>query len=78
MTQDNKIVAYASRSLTPTEQRYAQIEKVLIVVLGCSKFHKYIYGKSDVKIEPDHMPLENILKKPIYPCTNAYSEDAIT
>ena len=67
MIQENKVVAYASRSLTPTQQRYAQIEKeALAVVFGCSKFHKYIYGKPDVKIESDHKPLENILKKPIH------------
>ena len=47
--QDDGVVAYASRSLTPTEQRYAQIEKeMLAVVFGCERFHKLIYGKSDV------------------------------
>ena len=61
MMQEGKVVVYSSRSLTPTEQRYAQIEKeALAVVFGCGKFHKYIYGKSDVLIESDHKPLENI------------------
>ena len=65
--QDDGVVAYASRSLTPTEQRYAQIEKeMLAVVFGCERFHKLIYGKSDVSIESDHKPLENILQKPVH------------
>ena len=65
--QDGGVVAYASKALTPTEQRYAQIEKeMLAVVFGCSKFHKLIYGKSDVVIESDHKPLESLMKKPIH------------
>ena len=44
--QDGKPVAYASRSLTETEQRYAQIEKELLsIVFATAKFHQYIYGK---------------------------------
>ena len=36
-------VAYASRALSPTEQRYAQIEKeMLAVVFGCERFHKML------------------------------------
>ena len=65
--QNHGVVAYASRALTPAEQRYAQIEKeMLAVVFGCEKFHKLIYGKSDVTIESDHKPLENIMRKPIH------------
>lgn len=65
--QADGVVAYASRSLTETEQRYPQIDKeMLAVVFGCTKFHKLIYGKSDVVIESDHQPLETILKKPIH------------
>ena len=65
--QEDGVVAYASRALTPTEQRYAQIEKEMLAILfGCSKFHKFIYGKRDVTIETDHKPLENLMKKPIH------------
>ena len=64
--QINGVVAYASRALTPAEQRYAQIEKeMLAVVFGCEKFHKLLYGKRDVTIESDHKPLETIMRKPI-------------
>ena len=64
--QDGAVIAYASRALTPTEQRYAQIEKeMLAVVYGCTKFHKLVYGKNDVTVESDHKPLETLLKKPM-------------
>ena len=63
LIQSNRVVAYASRALTPTEQKYAQIEKeALAVVFGCTKFHKMVYGKSDVTVETDHKPLEAIWK----------------
>ena len=55
--QDSGVVAYASRALTATEQRYAQIEKgMLAVVFGCTRFHNLLYGKDDVTIESDHKP----------------------
>ena len=61
-----KPVAYASRSLTQTEQHYAQIEKELLaIVFSCWKFHQYIYGKS-VTVETDHKPLVSITRKPLY------------
>ena len=64
--QKNGVDAYASRALTPAEQRYVQIEKeILAVVFGCEKFHKLLYGKRDVTIESDHKPLETIMRKPI-------------
>lgn len=64
--QQSGVVAYASRALTPAEQRYAQIEKeMLAVVFDCEKFHKLLYGKSDVTIESDHKPVETIMRKPI-------------
>lgn len=65
--QADGVVAYASRALTNTEQRYAQIEKeMLAVVFGCQRFHKLIYGKSDVIIQSDHKPLEALSKKPLH------------
>ena len=62
--QDGGVVAYASRALTSTEQKYAQIEKeMLAVVFGCTRFHKLLYGKDDLTMESDHQPLESLLKK---------------
>lgn len=66
--QENLPVGYASRSLTQTEQRYAQIEKeALAIAFGCARFHQYIYGKN-VLVESDHKPLETIFKKPLNMC----------
>ncbi|CAB3981207.1 Retrovirus-related Pol poly from transposon opus [Paramuricea clavata] len=49
-------VTYASRALSPTEQRYAQIEKALGIMWGCEKFSEYISGMK-FHIETDHKPL---------------------
>lgn len=57
-------VAYASRSMTATECRYAQIEKECLgLAFGCEKFHTYIYGLPNVILETDHKPLLGIAKK---------------
>ena len=54
-------VAYASRSMMSTEQRYAQIEKeALATMWACEKFADYILGK-DFTIETDHKPLVPLL-----------------
>ena len=56
-----KPVAYASRSLTDTERRYAQIEKeALAITWSCEKFSDYILGK-EILIETDHKPLVPLL-----------------
>ena len=61
--QDGKPIAFASKSLTDTETRYANIEwKLLAIVFRCKKFHMYLYGRSFV-VESDHKPLEMICPK---------------
>ena len=56
-----KPVAYASRSMTETERRYAQIEKeALASTWACEKFSTYILGKKFL-IETDHKPLVPLL-----------------
>ncbi|XP_064468672.1 uncharacterized protein K02A2.6-like [Ornithodoros turicata] len=59
-------VAYASRSLTDTEKKYAQIEKEgLAIVWACDKFRDYITGMH-ITIETDHKPLIPIfMNKPL-------------
>lgn len=65
LMQEGRPIAYASRSLTDAEKRYAQIEKELLgIVFACRKFHFYIYGK-DITLQTDHKPLEGIFKKDI-------------
>ena len=67
LLQNNYSIAYASRALTDTQQRYAQIEKeMLAVVFGCTKFHDHIYGMPNVEVESDYKPLEAILRKPLH------------
>ncbi|KAK2559446.1 Retrovirus-related Pol polyprotein from transposon 17.6 [Acropora cervicornis] len=57
-------VSFASRALTQTETRYAQIEKELLaIVFACEKFDKYIFGRDVVNVETDHKPLEEIFNK---------------
>ena len=59
-----KPVAYAARSLTNSETRYAQIEKECLgLVFGCQRFHNYIYGLKGVVLETDHKPLVPISEK---------------
>ena len=46
-----------------TETRYVNIKwELLTIVLGCEKFHTYLYGRSFV-VESDHKPLEMICLK---------------
>ncbi|KAK3108602.1 hypothetical protein FSP39_011752 [Pinctada imbricata] len=66
LLQDAKPVAYASRALTDTEGRYAQIEKELLaVVFGLERFNVYTYGRP-VQVQSDHKPLEMIFRKPLH------------
>lgn len=66
LLQEGRPIAFSSRAMTKTEQRYAQIEKeMLAIVHSCMKFEQYIYGRKCVTIESDHKPLEVIFKKSI-------------
>ena len=66
LIQDNRPIAFASKTLTDVETRYANIEReCLSVVFGLEKFHTYIYGHH-ITIYNDHKPLEMIQKKPIH------------
>ena len=56
-----KPVAYASRSMSETERRYAQIEKeALATTWACEKFSDYVLGRRFL-IESDHKPLVPLL-----------------
>lgn len=60
LIQEGKPVAFASKALTETESRYANIERELLaVVYGCERFHTYLYGQS-FTVESDHKPLASI------------------
>lgn len=52
-----KPVAFASRTMTDTEQRYAQIEKeALAATWACKNFSNYVLGMK-LTLETDHKPL---------------------
>ena len=38
-------------------------KELLAIVFSSEKFHKYIYGKQDIKVDSDHKPLERIFQK---------------
>lgn len=64
LLQNDHPVAYASRALSKSEQRYPQIEKeALALRFACQRFHEYIYGKKLI-LETDHKPLESIFAAP--------------
>ena len=58
---DWRPVAYASRALSDTERRYAQIEEeALASTWACEKFSNYILGRPFL-LESDHKPLIPLL-----------------
>ena len=63
LIQDEQPIAFASKSLTDAESRYANIERELLaIVFACQHFSTYLLGRSFVA-ESDHKPLEMIAVK---------------
>ena len=64
-TKDERVViSYASRALTPIEQRYSQTElEALAVVFGYERYHFYVMG-SRFTVVTDHKLLVSIYNNP--------------
>ena len=39
---------------------------MLATLFGCIRFHEYIYGVPNIRVETDYKPLEAILNKPLH------------
>ena len=56
-------VGYASRTLSPSEKNYSQLEKEgLSCIFGIKKFHDYLFGRP-FNLITDHKPLLGLLKE---------------
>ena len=63
LLQDGQPIAYASKSLTDIETRYANIERELLaIVFTCQRFNTYVLGRP-FTVESNHKPLEMIHQK---------------
>lgn len=63
LLQEGHPIAFASRCLTNSEKKWAQIEKELCaIVFAFQKFHYYVYGYN-VLVQTDHKPLIPIFSK---------------
>ena len=55
-----KPICYASRTLSPAEKKYSQLDKeALAIVFGVTKFHQYLYGRCFTLLT-DHKPLTSL------------------
>ena len=53
-------IAFASRTLSPAERKYAHLDKEgLYIIFGVKKFHGYLFGRKFV-IRSDHKPLQRL------------------
>ena len=53
-------VAYTSRSLTPAERKYSQLDKEgLAIIFGVKRFHHYLLGRK-FTIYSDHKHLQHL------------------
>ena len=60
---EERPIAFVSRTLTPAEKNYSQLEKEgLAIIFGVKKFHNYLFGRH-FTIESDHKPLSYLFNE---------------
>ena len=60
LLQEGRPAVYVSRTLTPAEERYSDIERELLEVLfAMERLHNYVYD-GPVRVQTHHKPLEAI------------------
>ena len=63
LIQKGKVICYASKALTKTEQNYQNLEReALATIWGMEKFYYFLYGK-EITLETDQKLLVSIYKK---------------
>ena len=61
LLQDGRPAEYASRSLSNSERKWAQVEKECLAILyGLQRFNQYTYGRP-VVIEHDHKSYQTVV-----------------
>ena len=66
LNPEGKVICYASRVLTKTEQNYQNLEQeALGTIWGIEKFHYFLYGK-EFTLETDQKPLVSIYKNHMF------------
>ena len=74
LIQDGQPIAFASKSLTDTETRYANIKRELLaIVFACQHFNTYVLGRA-LTVESDDKPLEMIHQKSLASAPPVYRE----
>lgn len=70
-TGETQLIECGSRSLTPTESRYATIElELLAIAWAMEKCHYYLMGHKGFKVITDHRPLLGIFGKDLGELSN--------
>ena len=66
LLQNNRPVAFASKSLSETQSNYPNIDReMLAVVFGITRFQTYLYARK-FTVKTDHKPLVMVVKKPLH------------
>ena len=56
-------IMFASRTLSPAEKKYSQIEKeTLAIIFAVKRFHQFLHGRSFI-IHSDHKPLQYLFSE---------------